>query len=125
MDIGWADATKGKGAMTIVLGAISLLLVVLGIPLMLRRVGPNPLYGLRLPATFADEWVWYEANALTGRDLLLHGMLLFAVAVVLPLFGIDEAVCALSWSVVAVIGVIVITVVGWRRANALLRQRRG
>jgi hypothetical protein len=111
--------------MTIVLGAISLSLVILGIPLMLRRVRPNPLYGLRLPATFADEWVWYEANALTGRDLLLHGMLLFAVAVALPLSGVDETASVLAWSGIAVLGMIVITVVGWRRANALLRQRRG
>jgi uncharacterized membrane protein len=111
--------------MTIVLGAISLSLVILGVPLMLRRVRPNPLYGLRLPATFADEWVWYEANARTGRDLLLHGMLLFAVAVALPLSGVGETASVLAWSGIAVLGMIVITVVGWRRANALLRQRRG
>lgn len=41
---------------------------------------PNRWYGLRLPATFADEQVWYDANAVGGRDMMLLG----AVLVVSP-----------------------------------------
>jgi hypothetical protein len=35
------------------------LFVALGIPLMRRRVPPNGAYGLRVPATCADEQAWY------------------------------------------------------------------
>ena len=49
---------------------VSVLEIGLAIPLIRRRVKPNSLYGLRTSDTFADEWVWYEANAASGRDLL-------------------------------------------------------
>jgi hypothetical protein len=47
---------------------LGLLLVVLGWPMAARRVRPNRWYGLRVPATFADEQVWYDANAVAGRE---------------------------------------------------------
>ena len=49
---------------------VGLLLVALGWPLAARRVRPNRWYGLRIPATFAEPHVWYEANAMTGRDMM-------------------------------------------------------
>ena len=42
---------------------LSVLLVLVSLPLLFRRIPPNAFYGLRVPATYADEWVWYEANA--------------------------------------------------------------
>jgi len=102
----------------------SLLFVALAIPLMRRRVPPNSLYGLRVPATFADESVWYEANARSGRDLFLLGAALLVVAVLMPAAGIDEAVYLLVWCSLAVAGCVIMAVVGWRRADRLLRERR-
>lgn len=46
---------------------VGLLLVALGTPLVRRRIRPNWVYGVRVPATLADEWVWYEANAKSGK----------------------------------------------------------
>lgn len=54
----------------ITMTALCLLEIGLAIPLVARRVKPNALYGLRTSDTFASEWVWYEANAASGRDLL-------------------------------------------------------
>jgi uncharacterized membrane protein len=45
---------------------------------------PEPMYGLRVPATFADTRVWYVANALAGRDMVILGAVVFVVAVALP-----------------------------------------
>jgi hypothetical protein len=45
---------------------LGFLLVALGWPLATRRVRPNRWYGLRVPATFADTGVWYDANAIAG-----------------------------------------------------------
>ena len=44
------------------------------IPLLRRKVGPNPLYGLRVKETFENEDVWYEANARSARDLVWIGI---------------------------------------------------
>ena len=64
-----------------------LLLVVLGVPLMRRRVAPNWTYGVRLPSTMADERVWYEINARGGRDLIIIGALYMLIQTVVLMFG--------------------------------------
>ena len=58
--------------------------VLLGWPLAARRIGPNPWYGLRVPATFA-------AIALAGRDLMALGVVLTLLALLLPGAGLLEA----------------------------------
>jgi hypothetical protein len=50
-----------------------LLLMLLAVPLARRRVRPNRWYGLRLRATFADERIWYDANAASGREMAVFG----------------------------------------------------
>ena len=40
---------------------VGALLALLGWPLAARRIGPNRWYGLRVPATFADRRVWFDA----------------------------------------------------------------
>ena len=100
-----------------------LLFVFLAIPLIRRRVRPNGLYGLRVPATFADEWVWYEANARTGWDLVWLGSLQIVVALALP-WVVAESIFTFVWLGVAVAGAVMMAIVGWRRANRLLRERQ-
>jgi uncharacterized membrane protein len=104
---------------------LGVLLVVIGWPLARRRVTPNRWYGLRLPATFADERVWYDANALAGRDLVALGVLLVVVSLGLPaVAGLRGSGFAIVAAAVTVVGSMVITVRGWRAANRLLRERR-
>src|SRR5687767_9346648 len=64
--------------------AFGLVLIALALPMMLRRVPPNRWYGLRVPSTSADQWVWYEANAMAGRDMVIVGLLMVLVALALP-----------------------------------------
>jgi hypothetical protein len=104
-----------------VLGLVS---VVVGLPLARRVVRPNRWYGLRVPATFADEHVWYEANAVAGRDLMALGALLLLVALGVPrVVALPPAAYALTCTGVLVIGAAIGTVRWWRLANRLLRER--
>ena len=101
-------------------------LILMALPLLFRRIGPNGLYGLRVPATFANEWVWYEANAKSARDMCVLG----AVLIILPFALQATAVVppALHFAVAGVAtigGLVAIAIVGWRRANRLLKERRG
>jgi uncharacterized membrane protein len=106
--------------------AFGILFIGISVPLVRRRVPPNGVYGLRVPATFADEWVWYEANALSGRDMILVGVLLVIVGFALPFV---PALSASAQPLVAVatmvVGITIAAIVGWRRANRLLDERRG
>lgn len=58
-----------KGLVTIL--GLDLVLAAIAIPLMLRRVPRNVVYGYRTRTTLADDGVWYAANAHFGRGLLL------------------------------------------------------
>jgi hypothetical protein len=51
------------------------LLFLLAIPLWMRMVPRNVLYGVRTRATMADEALWYDVNAACGRDLAVAGAL--------------------------------------------------
>jgi len=50
-------------------------LAILALPLAFRLVGPNRLYGFRTRATLSDPGLWYSANALCGRALLVAAIL--------------------------------------------------
>ncbi len=102
-------------------GAVS---VAVGLPLARRSVRPNRWYGVRVPATFADEHVWYETNAVAGRDLMALGTLLLVVALGVPrVVALPAPAYALTCSAVLVIGAGIGTVRWWRLANRLLRER--
>ena len=59
-----------------------LLVALLAIPLILRRVPPNTLYGVRTKAAFASDVDWYRINAQGGRYLLVSGLLIVITGVV-------------------------------------------
>lgn len=63
--------------------ALPLFMAALGIPLMLRKVRPNVLYGYRTRATLSDPTLWYEVNARTGADLLGTGLVLTAMGAII------------------------------------------
>lgn len=104
---------------------VGLLLIAVSVPLIRRRVRPNGFYGLRVPATFTDEWVWYEANAAMGRDFVYLGCVVIAFSL-----GASGVIPPSSpWysrlnAGVLLGGVILTATIGARRANRLLRTRR-
>lgn len=53
---------------TLVLSAV---VALIALPLWLRKIGPNPVYGFRTRRSLSREDVWYEANAVFGRAAFL------------------------------------------------------
>jgi len=102
----------------------SVALMLLAIPLIQRRIPPNPLYGLRVPATYRDDQVWYDANAASGRDFLIFGAGLTLFTFVLPVFGVRDMAFAIAWSLAVGAGAIGTVVLGWTRANRMFRERQ-
>jgi hypothetical protein len=104
---------------------VGLLLIALGWPMAARRVPPNRWYGLRVPATFADEKVWYEANAAAGRDMMILGAVLVSVALVLVrLVDLSDSTYSGACAGLLGVGALILTVRGWRAANRMLRDRQ-
>jgi uncharacterized membrane protein len=72
-----------KGLITVL--AVDALFVVLSIPLILRKVPRNGVYGFRTCATLSDDFVWYGANAFFGRRFVAVSAV--SVAAVLMLYA--------------------------------------
>ena len=60
------------------------LFILMAIPMILKKVPPNPLYGIRTEKllTPGNEELWYKANKYGGQQLLIAG-LVFTVFIVL------------------------------------------
>ena len=98
--------------------ALGPILLLFSVPLILRWVPPNHLYGFRVPATFANRSVWYDANALSGRHFFMLGVLLVILEFTLPLRIRNGTLGA-----VATIGLVGIVIADWRTANRWRRER--
>ena len=78
-------------------------LFAVGVPLLRGWVPRNRLAGFRTPKTLSNDRVWYDANRVAGRDLMIVGAVVMGTAVVsallaqqiprLTLEKINKAVC--------------------------------
>ena len=105
-------------AMAIIAGS-GVVLIALGIPLWLRRVKPNHMYGFRIRATLENEDIWWVVNARCGRQLFLLGIISIAMGIIaapvdLGKRGASDALYL--WILILVLGIGWITVTGYRLA---------
>ena len=91
---------------------------------MLRLVKPNPFFGLHLSATRADETVWYDANAGTGRDLLGLGIAQLIAAGLPLVFDMHIGTYVVVNISLALVGACALAVIGGTRAHFLLKKRQ-
>jgi len=70
-----------KGLITILVCCAIFCLI--SIPLVMRKIPRNPVYGYRTRATLSDDKIWYEANAYFARKFLAASVLSACVAVFL------------------------------------------
>ncbi len=74
-----------------------------GVPLLRGWIPRNRLAGFRTPKTLSNDSVWYEANRVAGRDLMIAGAVVMATTVAsallakqvpgLPIEKINRWVC--------------------------------
>ena len=77
--------------------------VAIGAPLARGWIARNRWAGFRVPKTLSNDRIWYEANRVAGRDLIIAGAVIMTTAVVsaflaqqvpgFPLEKINKAVC--------------------------------
>jgi uncharacterized membrane protein len=58
-----------------------------GIPLLRGWVPRNRWSGFRMPKTLSSDSIWYEANRIAGRNLMIAGAVLMATALASALFA--------------------------------------
>ena len=60
---------------------------VVSVPLILKMVPPNPVYGFRTRRTLADRELWFQANYFAGWSLLIAS----AISGVLVVFSAGDS----------------------------------
>lgn len=88
-------------------------MIVLGVPLIQGSVKPNRIYGFRTSKTLANESIWYAANRVMGRHLLLAGWVVLIASI--GLMVIDRQFAKLpvaTIDAVVILSALAITVVG-------------
>jgi uncharacterized membrane protein len=63
---------------------LGMLFFILGIPLALKLVPPNPVYGVRTSKTFSNREVWYAANRSAGINMAITGIVIAVTRLVVP-----------------------------------------
>lgn len=118
-----ADSTPAF--VVVICFASGLLLIAAGIPMWLRRVPPNALYGVRLASTLSDDRIWYEINARCGRNLVGIGAGYLALLAAALLFGRSwiMPLRVLAPTIVLVVALIVNTILLSRASTRLLAAR--
>lgn len=89
---------------------LGLVLIAIAVPLLQRKIGRNPLYGLRIPLTMRDDRIWYEANAYLGRWLVGNGVVAILIALVgllIPGLSLDgyAMLCLIVTVSVSIVGI--------------------
>jgi uncharacterized membrane protein len=103
---------------------IGLLLSAISVPLILRRIGPNLIYGFRVKQTLEDPEVWYEVNAYAGKGLFLDGLITAIAPLVLALVpGISVDRYALSLLVVVFLALGITLVSSFRYLGRIVRAK--
>ena len=92
----------------------------LSLPLLWRKVGPNPWYGFRVRRTLEDPEVWYSANRYAAKWMLGVGLIYTAVAAALYAApGLDLVRYALTCAAVLLTGLTVGIVQSFRYLRTL------
>ena len=95
-----------QGIAALIAGS-GLFISLLAIPLIVRRVPPNSVYGVRTKASFASESDWYRINTIGGRYLVRSEIVILLVGLAgffLPVSLLDAySICATVIALLAVL----------------------
>ena len=97
-----------------------LLLALLSLPLIARKIKPNPYYGFRVSATLENPETWYTVNQYFAKHQLAAALIEIASATGLYFWpGITVDTYALSVLAVFVVTFSIAIIQGWRHIKKL------
>lgn len=105
----------------ITFAGVGLLSILIALPLIERRIKPNPWYGFRVRATLENSELWYDVNAHMGRRLLISGLITTLAAIglyVMP--GLTMDTYAIACGGISILALSV----GLGQTMSYLRQRQ-
>jgi uncharacterized membrane protein len=70
------------GSVFLLYGIGGVFLIAISLPMMYDKVPPNGFYGFRTPRTMSNPNLWYPANRVAGRNMVLAGLIVIITALV-------------------------------------------
>jgi len=96
------------------------LMVAIAVPLIQKRIPPNPWYGFRVRQTLDNSNVWYPVNAYAGKCLFRSGIATSVGAIALYLVpGLNLDFYALGCLCVTFVALAISIVQSWRYLQTL------
>ena len=90
----------------ILIAFFGILFVPIGLPLKLRKIKRNYLYGFKMKYTLEDDEIWYEVNALLGKQMFYQGLAFLVLSVPFFFFPgkVFQTIVAMVFLVLGVFG---------------------
>jgi membrane-associated PAP2 superfamily phosphatase len=100
---------------TISLLVACVIVAAVAVPLMLRLIPPNPLYGVCTERTLTQQSTWFEVNAFGGRALLIAAGIAALLIMVYQGTWLRSGWAQLAVFVIAIVAAIASTLVFERK----------
>ena len=111
----------GTAASLAVVTGVAIVTALIALPLALRKVPRNRLYGVRTRRTLADDRVWYETNAYGGRCLLVASAVTIVIVPVLAVTPLPRDLLVPAGLVVLAVPSLVAGILAVRYAGRISR----
>ena len=63
--------------------------ILVSIPLLFNKIGPNWFYGIRIPKAYESTEMWYKVNRVGAKVFLGYGVIMFAVGTIAWLVSLN------------------------------------
>jgi hypothetical protein len=90
---------------------------VLAVPLALKLVPPNRIYGFRTAKTLASRDLWYRVNRIAGLTLILAAVAVMCVFVAVPQLASGRSFSGVLVLIVPVVSALLVTGVYARKVR--------
>ena len=61
--------------------SMGILIILFSIPLIMRKIKMNSIYGVRIPQSFKSEENWYRINAYGGKQMILWSLPMILIGI--------------------------------------------
>ena len=100
---------------------VAVVTALIALPLALRQIPRNRLYGVRTRRTLADDRVWYETNAYGGRCLIIASVVTIVLVLLLGLTPLPPDLLLPAGLAALVVPSLVATILAVRYAGRISR----
>lgn len=118
-----------KMIVLIICFASAVLFIGLGIPMALRKVKRNGVYGARMKYTMMDDDIWYEVNVMAGKGIIIVGILEAAmgVASIFVLKNVTDKPTVIKFLIgigaIEMIGLLIVTIMAVRMSRRMAADK--